>query len=275
MRSERLQVVGLVVLQFLALILSYIVTLLVVSLIWVLFAGVQNYPDSFDAAQRQIQLIGGVAFILLVYRFYRRKGFSFPSAAGLVKTGLTKAEYALFAGFGAVMNLVFVMLLNLLPLSFVADYGVSVSDALTGGNLVINSITVLLFAPVMEELVFRGLCYGYLSACMKPYAAAAVLSVVFGLTHSQPVWVFYAMLMGMAFAAIRIRTGSVLPSITAHLAFNAVSLVIYLLASGFGAAWPFGAPLPVMWLLFAAVTAAAVFLTKQVYRMTSGGSSHG
>ncbi len=227
MTRDRLYAIGLVVLKLLGLLMGYLLTLLVLSFIWVLFAGIDNYPQSFDAAQRQIQMFGGGLFMALVYLFYRRKGFNFKETTGLVKANTSKTRYALIAGLGGLANLLLVLVINILPDGVTTGYGTSVTEVMQTGGMVLNIISVLFFAPLVEELVFRGICLTWLSGCMKPMHAAVALSVVFGLSHGHPIWALYAMFMGFAFSVLRIRTGSVLPCIVAHFAFNATSLVIW------------------------------------------------
>ena len=90
---------------------------------------------------------------------------------------------------------------------------------------------VVLFVPVVEELLFRGLGFSLLA----PYGAAVaivVTGVLFALGHGVvfglPIFVF----MGLGLAFIRYRTDSVYPTILMHACFNALALVIAVTVGG-------------------------------------------
>ena len=275
MTEERLRSAGFAALKLFALLAGYLLVLLAVSLAWVVLAGIDRYPASLDAAMRTLQIVSGGIFLAIVVRFYRKKRLSFARDAGLHGPGLGLAAYALFACYGVVLNLMFVIVLNLLPSAATASYSVSVAEAFSLSGLLLNCLTVLVYAPVSEEILFRGLCLTYLRECLNPYWSAALLSVVFGLAHAQPLWAVYTMLMGMVFSAATIRTGSIRPSIVSHCAFNATSFVLYVTALRFEADWPFGMSGFTVWLLLAAVAALAAKLTITLYRLTGRCSANG
>lgn len=88
----------------------------------------------------------------------------------------------------------------------------------------VNSVVVCTIVPVVEELTFRGLGFHLL----RPYGRwAAILGtgVLFGLSHglllSAPIIVAF----GLVLAWIREQTGSIVPGIVLHGAFNLIALV--------------------------------------------------
>lgn len=83
----------------------------------------------------------------------------------------------------------------------------------------------IICAPILEEVVFRGLVYGRLRRAMPAIVAAIISSVLFGLAHGQWIWIIWAFFVGMIFNYARIRTGSILPGILMHMAVNAFGVV--------------------------------------------------
>jgi membrane protease YdiL (CAAX protease family) len=270
-----LQSIGLVVLKLLALAFGYFVILVFLSFVWVIYQGIQRFPESLDAAQSSLQVFSGVIFLAALARFYRKRGMSLKQAAGLVKTGLTKSEYAMFAAFGIALNLFVVTLLNLLPLSVTVAYRVDVQEAVIRNSALMSIVTIMIYAPVMEEIIFRGLCLRYLRACATPYKAAAWCSVLFGLVHAQPVWIVYAILMGMVFSVITIREGSIVPAIVTHFTFNATSLAAFFIAVRSGPDWSFGLSVPILLLILAAAAALSAVLGIKLYKLTGRDHIHG
>jgi membrane protease YdiL (CAAX protease family) len=94
------------------------------------------------------------------------------------------------------------------------------------------AVTVLgavLFAPLFEELVFRGVLYGSLRARLGWPAAAVASALVFGLAHGYGVaGLLSVFVSGVLWAWFYERTGSLLPGIAAHVANNAVVAVTLL-----------------------------------------------
>jgi len=93
------------------------------------------------------------------------------------------------------------------------------------GAFAANFVVVAGVAPIVEELLFRGLGYSLLERHSRWLAILGV-GIAFGLVHGLiagfPVLAFF----GAALAWLRSRTDSVLPGIGVHAAFNAIALVV-------------------------------------------------
>jgi membrane protease YdiL (CAAX protease family) len=91
------------------------------------------------------------------------------------------------------------------------------------------AVTAVLVAPVIEETCFRGLLYPALRRMLGVPAAIALSSLAFAAIHMPPtVWLPLAILAA-AFAWLVETTGSVVPSITAHMALNGLTVATVLL----------------------------------------------
>lgn len=111
-----------------------------------------------------------------------------------------------------------------------------------GGGIVILILAVVILAPVMEELFFRGLLFRALARLCTPMGvragrgagivlAVAIDGVLFGLAHAE--WLQLAGLaaFGMVLAAISWRTGRLGMNMVAHASFNLVAVVAVLAGS--------------------------------------------
>ena len=89
---------------------------------------------------------------------------------------------------------------------------------------------------ITEELLFRGFLFRAMSR-RNPRAAVILVSVLFGAGHLMNLLngsgmtplenicqVFYAVAVGFLFVAVLIRSGSLIPCMIAHAAFNALSV---------------------------------------------------
>ena len=109
--------------------------------------------------------------------------------------------------------------LNLMPQSWLADYSES-SSFIAEGSLLLSLFTKGLLAPISEELTFRGLMLSRFNKAMPKWLGILISSVVFGLIHGQALWFCYALLIGVVFCLVAIRTGSILSSMMLHILFN-------------------------------------------------------
>jgi membrane protease YdiL (CAAX protease family) len=84
----------------------------------------------------------------------------------------------------------------------------------------IGAIAVV--TPIGEEIIFRGVMLRWLRRAYGRAAALLVSSFLFGLAHLSLRLFVPVFLLGLAFAWIADRSRSVLPTIAAHAAYNAV-----------------------------------------------------
>ena len=269
MKNVDIYAVILAVLKTAALFASFMAVQLVVSLIWALLAGIENYPESVDVSGAPLQLLGGLAFIWFLRRFYKkRENLSLTEDSGFVRNRFTSVKLLpLYALYGLTLNLLVVIFLNTLPSSWTAAYNENVLDSISKGNPIIVCLSIVVYSPVIEEFLFRGFAFKTLTACVNPWITAGILSVIFGLIHTQPVWVAYTMALGMVFSWLVMRTGSVIPSVITHIFFNAASLGL-LLISIYKPRWIAAPP---GWLIGPALVvcaAAAAVLTVGIHRFT-------
>lgn len=98
-------------------------------------------------------------------------------------------------------------------------------------GVVLLVLIVVIGAPIVEELFFRGLLQRSLLRRVAPVLAVAISALVFGVTHFQllqfPALVAFGAILGF----LALRTGRLGPSIVAHMAFNAVTVIALVLTS--------------------------------------------
>ncbi|MGQ0582072.1 MAG: lysostaphin resistance A-like protein [Reyranella sp.] len=88
-------------------------------------------------------------------------------------------------------------------------------------------ITLVLLAglaPLVEELVFRGLLYGWLESRWGPGLAFVVSSLAFAAAHIEPAHALLVLPLGLMFGLLRWRTKSLWPSLVAHMANNGMAV---------------------------------------------------
>ena len=99
------------------------------------------------------------------------------------------------------------------------------SSAPLDGSLM-SWLTAVVMAPILEEIVFRGLIYTRLKKGMPTVVAAVLAALVFGLMHGTIIWVIYAFVTGLVMIWIFEKYQSLAANIIFHLAFNAMGLIL-------------------------------------------------
>lgn len=119
-------------------------------------------------------------------------------------------------------------------------FGVTVKDeteaflsGFFGGSIPFLILAVVVFTPVLEELLFRKLLYGGLRKKLPVWAALLLSSFVFALLHFQTagilsalVQMLFAFLLGCALAFIMEKSGSWIASVILHASVNAAGLAV-------------------------------------------------
>ena len=168
-----------------------------VALLWLflpvlthLISGIWNVPVNLDFMAR-LFLVGIGAWSFLIQRGVDTAGFEFTVTQAILRDGLMS-----FAGFTAIA----------LPLGFALRFLAWNPQYRSVGDLLSTYITIFLFVAIAEELFFRGLLQNLLEGSLgsssvsqagSQYAAQAIASVLFGLSHIQhapfPNWRYVAL----------------------------------------------------------------------------------
>ena len=93
------------------------------------------------------------------------------------------------------------------------------------GNLGLSLLLLAVLAPLVEELIFRGLLYGWVAGRWGSLAAWIVSSLAFAAAHYEPAHVVLVLPLGFLYGWLRRRTDSLLPSLFSHIINNSFALV--------------------------------------------------
>jgi membrane protease YdiL (CAAX protease family) len=137
------------------------------------------------------------------------------------------------------------------------------------------SLTAIAIAPALcEELVFRGAVLPAFLRLGAP-AAAALSSLLFGVIHldfgggvHSLSRVPFAFVVGLALAAIRLRTGALGPAILAHATLNGITFGAAPLAGPFDGSLPDARPLLGAALFLGGLLASALVFLKALPALT-------
>ncbi len=158
----------------------------------------------------------------------RGRGRSAYVWLGRPKRSHTLASIAVALGMLGSANLVFAALSGLtesIPVigDWMTQYQAVVDSAFPAGAGVIGLLLgVCVLVPIAEELLFRGIVLGELSAVMPPWLAVLVQALLFSLFHMQGIQSLYVFIPGLAMGIAYLATRSIWVPIWMHMVFNLI-----------------------------------------------------
>lgn len=189
---------------------------------YMIFSGTFEIPDQNDPTYMTVilwaQLIFSIAVAAHVLLAKYVKGsdlkFNFPHTGKVLLTSIV-----LIVGMGMWTN--YLNELAGLPNTMEAAFDRMMNNPL-------GVIAIVIMAPLMEELLFRGAMQGYLLGRWKnPVWAIVVPALLFGIGHGNPIQIPFAFVTGLALGWVYYRTGSLLPGMLMHFVNNGTSVLLY------------------------------------------------
>lgn len=170
-----------------------------------------------------ISVVYGSLTILFLWLFFviRKKKFSYE--VGIRSLEGKKIIPAIILGIALSFFVSSVLSILPIPEEIWESYAES-SQSIIEGSLLSRILGIVIMAPLVEEIIFRGLILSRLKRAMKVPVAMVISSLFFGVMHGHPLWIAYATLMGIVLALVAEKTESVGITILIHMAFNSVTV---------------------------------------------------
>ena len=91
---------------------------------------------------------------------------------------------------------------------------------------IITAFSVSILTAILEELLFRGFILGMFLKCYDNKVAILFSAIIFAIVH-EPIAIAMAFGIGLIYGWLRVRTGSIIPSMILHAIWNSfVSILI-------------------------------------------------
>jgi hypothetical protein len=118
---------------------------------------------------------------------------------------------------------------NLIYSVILSQFGLQMQADLTPMLAELDSPWLLLFgavvvAPIVEEIFFRGFLFAGLRGRYGWQKAALLSAAFFAVVHLQPTAIVPIFLLGLIFAYLYERSGSIWPAVLMHVSSNALAL---------------------------------------------------
>ncbi|GAB9261206.1 CPBP family intramembrane glutamic endopeptidase [Ligilactobacillus animalis] len=203
--KKQLQLNSLVILSI------YCGTMTLAPLLWVIFKNAWYYP-----AVTVLNLIGCGTLLYLAHKFpFKDRFLRTPK-----KLALRQEIYYII--FGTLALVLLQWLSSYIEIKFLGQPSYSAN---TGYLLTVLAkypyylVNIVIFAPIMEEFVFRKVLFADLGSVIDPIGAALASSLLFSLAHQDGHYLTYAGI-GLVLCLLYARTGRLRIPILAHSLMN-------------------------------------------------------
>lgn len=103
-----------------------------------------------------------------------------------------------------------------------------------GGSLHGVFLSAVIAAPIVEEVIFRGVVLGSFRKIFPAWASILISAVIFGVYHMNPVAIVYATVMGIIAGVVYEKKQNLLFPIVLHMANNFMGLLQDFVPAGIG-----------------------------------------
>lgn len=180
-----------------------------------------------------------LGFSLVVYMLYQRSSHNIGFSEAPLQLEMPKkrwAIYILFSFFIKIIGVLTVVTLGVVVMYFFQDlleevlkiFNEQQMGQMTGWNLIFLFISICIFAPIWEELFFRGILLRRFAMKWKVTTSIVVSSLIFGFMHIGGSSMLHAFLFGCFLAYTYLKTKNILVPIILHSVSNFFSFVTLL-----------------------------------------------
>ena len=142
------------------------------------------------------------------------------------------------------------------------------SAALYAAGVILVVIRTVILAPLVEELIFRGLIFNRIKGYLGFWAAAVISAAIFGIYHLNLAQGIYAFLFGILFCLIYRRFESLWGCIFMHAAANLLSVILEYSGADYGQLWIYISVMLACLLLAAAI---CIFVILDIFPKKNAG----
>jgi hypothetical protein len=180
--------------------------------------------------------VGQSVLVVPVIVFLLRKNYSLQESLRLntVSKRIVYSTVLLSMGAMIISNEINLLVDLVLPMP---DSFLQVEALLTPENplsLILLLFTIVLLAPIGEEVLFRGFLQKYLEDAWGDITRAILFSsLFFAIIHFNPYWMIQIYLLGVILGYLAWHTNSIIPSIIFHVIINATSLLFASMGESF------------------------------------------
>lgn len=197
---------------------------LVIS-IFVLITGIEQVPTQVDYC---LMVLAVMLAIIPIYLWYRRYIVSGEVEQAKASYVFTIRNIGVFLMIGLGCQYFFVGILSVLRplLETLFSYYDETMDSLFATDPIIVAVYVVVLAPIIEELMLRGIVFSRLRKGLGFPLANVIQATIFAIYHWDVIQGAYAFALGLVLAYVYEKTRTLLAPILLHFIINASGFLL-------------------------------------------------
>lgn len=166
-----------------------------------------------------------VAIPVLAFFYFRDKKY-WPVKPFVERKGQPLKKYGYIVILSLIVSIAFENLFDIIGVINVSETYNKFLDAMEKTPFIWEFLAAVVTAPLLEELVFRGLLHKRLRRCLDMKKSALISAFAFGITHGNFVQFLYAFIVGLLLAYIYELYNSLWATILFHACNNLITTVM-------------------------------------------------
>ncbi|WP_236907344.1 lysostaphin resistance A-like protein [Clostridium perfringens] len=164
-----------------------------------------------DTTMLTVNCITQILGIYFFTKTYRKKEFNVPKINNPMSLNAF-GKYALISLGDSGISILWLFLVQ-----FISKYSPLIKSSLQDfiehneiftGNTILAFISVVIFAPIVEEIIFRGIIFNEVAKYKGGAFPIIISALLFGLAHMQPIQIVYTFISGLIWAFVYSKTHS-------------------------------------------------------------------
>lgn len=174
----------------------------------------------YGAMEPVILIMAAVLSGALLYAFFKVRGRSFRMETHLLRFRVNRTIWLpVILGLCLPIAITLLMMFIPFPQTIIDFYNENVST-LSTANPVLDFLSTVIVAPIIEEILNRGIVLSRLRTAMPLWLAVVLCSLLFGVEHFDVYQGIYTFLISLVMCLVTIKFDSIYPSMIVHMLFN-------------------------------------------------------
>ncbi len=171
-------------------------------------------------------LVSNFAVLFLYWLAFLFRRDSLGDYAGLTAPRFLSVVGAVIAG--VLLHFLVNGLISLLdiPVAMMEEYENEMTTFFDN-TLFLVLFAALISAPIVEEVVFRGVLLRALQKALNTPFAIVISSALFAIAHGHPIQMAYSFVVGVLLCLVRIKSKNLWSAMVMHFAFNAANYLSF------------------------------------------------
>ena len=182
--------------------------------------------DAVSSSSALVLLIANLVVVGLFAVIIYARGGKFGKYVALKAPSLRAGVFSALTGASLWLLCSYLLETMFKSSKVLAEYSEHVERSMVGDAAIVG-ILVILIAPIIEEIVFRGAMFNALERLGGRWLALVATAALFAVAHVNPLHMGYALVLGILLGILRMKTASIVPGILLHTTFNAMNYIGY------------------------------------------------